>query len=133
MATRSTIAIELKDGTVHQVYCHWDGYPSNNGRILLEHYTDEKKILELLSHGDMSSLGEEIGEPHEFGKSPNKKWTEYYRRDRGESGLETKHYRSFEHYKKAGWSESYDYIYRNGVWYVNDQKLSESEELYEDG
>ena len=27
MATRSRIAIELSDGTVKSVYCHWDGYP----------------------------------------------------------------------------------------------------------
>ena len=25
MATRSTIALEFADGSVGQVYCHWDG------------------------------------------------------------------------------------------------------------
>ena len=40
MATRSTIALEFADGTVQQVYCHWDGYLDYNGKLLAEHYTD---------------------------------------------------------------------------------------------
>ena len=32
MGTRSTIALEFADGTVGQVYCHWDGYLSKIGR-----------------------------------------------------------------------------------------------------
>ena len=40
MATRSRIAIEKENGTVESIYCHWDGYPENNGRILVENYTD---------------------------------------------------------------------------------------------
>jgi hypothetical protein len=40
MGTRSTIALEFADGTVEQVYCHWDGYLSNNGKILQAHYMD---------------------------------------------------------------------------------------------
>ena len=36
MGTRSTIALEYADGTVEQVYCHWDGYVSHNGLILSE-------------------------------------------------------------------------------------------------
>ena len=48
MSTRSTIAIELADGTVKQVYCHSDGYLSYNGRILFEHYSDPAKLEELI-------------------------------------------------------------------------------------
>ena len=40
MATRSTIALEFADGTVEQVYCHWDGYLAHNGLMLLEHYSN---------------------------------------------------------------------------------------------
>ena len=46
MGTRSTIALEYADGTVHQVYCHWDGYLEHNGRILQEHYLDPFKLQE---------------------------------------------------------------------------------------
>jgi hypothetical protein len=44
MATRSRIGIELEDGVIESIYCHWDGYPENNGKILLEHYQDPNKI-----------------------------------------------------------------------------------------
>jgi hypothetical protein len=58
MGTRSTIALEFADGTVQQVYCHWDGYLEHNGKILQEHYSDPFKLRDLIDLGDMSSLGE---------------------------------------------------------------------------
>ena len=36
----STIAMRYPDGHVKAVYAHWDGYPSHNGKILLEHYSN---------------------------------------------------------------------------------------------
>jgi hypothetical protein len=61
MATRSAIAIqETKEGPVRYVYCHFDGYPAHNGKILNEHYRDPSKVKELLALGDMSSLGETV-------------------------------------------------------------------------
>ena len=48
MATRSTIALEFADGTVQQVYCHWDGYIDHNGKILFENYSNPF-ILRMLS------------------------------------------------------------------------------------
>lgn len=56
MATRSNIGIRESDGTIRAVYCHYDGYPSNNGRILLDHYTNEVIVRELVAGGNMSSL-----------------------------------------------------------------------------
>lgn len=60
MSTRSNIAIERKNKTVEVVYCHWDGYLSYNGQILLDNYKDINKINNLISKGDISSLGENI-------------------------------------------------------------------------
>lgn len=60
MSTRSNIAIERKNKTVEVVYCHFDGYLSNNGQILLDNYKDIDKINNLISKGDISSLGENI-------------------------------------------------------------------------
>ena len=74
MATRSTIAIEHEDGTVEQVYCHFDGYLSHNGKILQEHYTDRSKVEQLVALGDMSILGNEIGEKQDF-DNPVNGWT----------------------------------------------------------
>ena len=66
MSTRSRIGIEFENGTVASIYCHWDGYPDNNGVILLEHYQDVEKIKQLIELGDISSLAPEIGEKHDF-------------------------------------------------------------------
>lgn len=57
MATRSEIYLEKEDGTFDYVYCHWDGYPEWNGRILLKHYNDVEKVKALISLGSISSLG----------------------------------------------------------------------------
>lgn len=48
MSTRSTIALQRQDGSIVCVYCHWDGYPSGNGKILLRHYKDVKKVSRLV-------------------------------------------------------------------------------------
>jgi len=48
MATTSRIAILNFDGSVDSIYCHYDGYPSHNGKILLKYYNDEMKIRKLI-------------------------------------------------------------------------------------
>ena len=66
MATRSTIALEFADGTVQQVYCHWDGYLEHNGEILFHHYVDPFKTRDLIDQGDISSLGTVVGEKQSY-------------------------------------------------------------------
>ena len=61
MATRSTIAKEFEDGTIKQVYCHWDGYFDGVGTTLLKHYTNNEKLDQLLELGDISRLGSGLG------------------------------------------------------------------------
>ena len=83
MATRSTIAIQNDDGTVTGIYCHWDGYLSYNGRILKENYNTEAKVRELIALGQLSALGETIGEKVDFNNAPDGQCIAYGR-DRGE-------------------------------------------------
>ena len=61
MATRSRIGLELKDGQIVSVYCHWDGYPSFNGRVLRTHYNTEDQVRELIDGGDISALRTNAG------------------------------------------------------------------------
>lgn len=62
MSTRSNIGMVSKDGKSAQViYCHSDGYPSYNGKILLEHYQDEKKIKQLIKLGTFLTLDPRSG------------------------------------------------------------------------
>ncbi len=117
MATRSTIALEYADGTVGQVYCHWDGYLDNNGKILYNHYQDPFKLRELLDLGDISSLSSEIGAAHDFDERGA--GTTFYMRDRGETGCGQKMFNCYEDYVLNHQHEEYEYILRkDGIWYV---------------
>lgn len=89
MATRSRIGILNTDGTVTSIYCHWDGYPSHNGRILRESYTNEARVRALLAPGNLSSLQKYIGTKHDFDARLGHECT-YYGRDRGDTGVMAK-------------------------------------------
>lgn len=121
MGTRSTIALEYADGTVEQIYCHWDGYLEHNGAILAEHYMDPFKVRQLMNLGDMSSLAANIGTQHEFGRAPEGECT-FYKRDRNESGVGSKKFMDFEDYVDNHQYEEYEYILRQvdgkAVWFV---------------
>ncbi len=132
MATRSTIALEFADGTVRQVYCHWDGYLDNNGQILLNNYQDPFKLRDLIDLGDISSLGPNIGDKHDFDiqakygtpeynaeQEARQQITTFYGRDRGETGIEARKFKDFADYRKNAQFEEYNYILRrDGKWYV---------------
>lgn len=119
MGTRSTIALEYADGTVDQVYCHWDGYLSNNGRILQEHYQDPFKLQRLMKLGDLSCLGPNIGDKHDFNAAADYADCTFYGRDRGETGVKARRFKDFADYRSNAQSEEYNYILRqDGLWYV---------------
>lgn len=130
MATRSTIALEFADGTVQQVYCHWDGYLDNNGKLLQEYYMDPFKVRDLMDLGDISSLRPEIGTQHPFSQFDTKmpedvframfdNMTTFFGRDRGETGTDSKKFANFEEYVVEHQYEEYEYILRtDGKWYV---------------
>jgi hypothetical protein len=105
MSTRSTIALEFADGSVSQVYCHFDGYLDGVGDDLVRGYSDPFELRELIDGGDMSC----IGEPYT---------------DRGESYEDTKarRFQNFDEYVAECQQEEYDYILRNvngkATWFV---------------
>lgn len=66
MSTRSDIIAKRADGRWASIYCHSDGYPKHNGRILDEHYADAARVAALIALGDLSLLGPEIGVKHPF-------------------------------------------------------------------
>ena len=94
MATRSVIGIRENDGQITQIYCHWDGYPSNHWPLLTQHYAIEHKVRQLMSYGDRSALDA-----------------------KPESGL-------FQNGSKArtdadwiDYGQEYEYLFENGTWY----------------
>jgi hypothetical protein len=108
MGTRSSISL-YKDGIVKTIYCHWDGYLSNNGRILVTSYNTIERVEELLSFGDCSSLDEDLSK------------CEFYGRDRKEKDTQCREYQvgKIEKVKQITNEEgqAYDYLFFNGGWY----------------
>jgi hypothetical protein len=116
MATRSRIGIQNQDGTVSSIYSHWDGYPSHNGKILKEQYTDRSKVESLIALGSISSLAEstECPEGHGF-ENRIDGYTVAYHRDRGED-LSIQTHSSVESYLESN-VEEYGYLYTlEGEW-----------------
>jgi hypothetical protein len=117
---------------IKSVYCHWDGYLSNNGQILQEHY-DSTKANNLVALGDLSSLRAEIGEKHAFSRletpmdeeAYNKLYgnmTTFYGRDRDEENVSWKVAHSFEEFLEQvnNCGGEYYYVMKDGVWYCGD-------------
>ena len=125
MATRSNIAMKTADGKIVSVYCHWDGYVANNGRILLENYTDVDKIEALVALGSISSLGEQIGEAQDFDDRSTQKdeWTLFYSRDRDEQ-LSIQEYNDIPSWIAD--MEEYAYLWNGQDWLVNDHGETDS-------
>ena len=115
MATRSRIGLyDPQTQTVNSIYCHWDGYPEHNGKILVKHYTDINKINELLNLGDISVLGEEIGVRTDFNNPHITEQCIAYSRDRGERYLDvcmTKNESLQEYIRHSDSNEEYVYLY----------------------
>ena len=136
MGTRSTIALEFADGTVQQVYCHWDGYLEHNGKILYQHYGNPFKLRELIDLGDLSSLRPNIGEQHAFSPFEVKmplaehdalygEMCTFYARDRGETCPAHK-FKDYADYVENHAYQEYEYILRQvdgqAVWFVAEHK-----------
>lgn len=122
MATRSTISIIQTDGVKRTIYCHWDGYPSNNGRILLEHYKKPEKVRELIDLGDISVLDKHISPPngkeHSFSNRCEGVVLAYHR-DRGEAykDVMAREFYSTANIPKETQEWDYVYIEAEKKWY----------------
>lgn len=137
MSTNSRIGVLRDSNKVESIYCHWDGYPSYNGELLLQHWTDIDQINVLIALGDLSSLGKIIGNKHDFdtshgiGKYENGiytltptpasegKWCCFYARDRGENNVASKTH------TLADWpdcGQEYEYLFNPfaGHWTFRD-------------
>ncbi len=130
MGTRSTIAMKKPEGGIVGIYCHWDGYPAHNGEILNTYYTDTDTIAKLIGLGDLSSLGQEVGEVHNFdakyGDEPElpmtEDWCLAYGRDRGETGTEARHFDNAQDWVNAmegSWCE-WAYLWDGENWLVHE-------------
>ena len=119
MATRSMIGILEDDGTVTAIYCHWDGYPENNGLLLMKHWNDAYLIDHLMGLGNLSSLGREIGERQDFDQPTDRNWCLAYGRDRDEPDQNATSYASRDDYISNAASDhcaDYIYLWEKDLW-----------------
>lgn len=117
MGTSARICKVEPSGKVRSIYCNWDGYPSGVGKILKEHYTDSKKIDELLDLGNISSLKKHVsGSQYHSYDSPDHDVTIAYHRDRGESMYHAKIHDTLAEVPE----EDYNYVYVDEKWHLYD-------------
>ena len=124
MATRAIIA-KLDDKGVKAIYNHSDGYLEHAGRILAEHYKDESKVDELLAHGDVSIIDENIGVKIDFNDYKTRyanKQCKFYMRDRGEKYKHAEQLKDETELIEFSNNCDVDFIYMfaYGYWYVYD-------------
>ena len=127
MATRSVIAkLNKETKEIKAIYCHNDGYLAHNGCILDSHYQDENKVDELLKHGDISSLGNNIGEKinwDDFELAHKNEQCMFYARDRGEylknrKSIILEDDIALIEFANTACDAEYIYMYAFGAWYV---------------
>ena len=112
MSTNSRIGIRNPDSTITSIYCHWDGYPENNGVILRERYDNEKIIRKLMKLGDISTLG------------PDTNLTVAYGRDKDEPDTDACTVPDLQRFLEIG--EEYNYLWEDNKWKCfNHSKLIE--------
>jgi len=136
MGTRSNIIVKVSNGKWQRIYCHWDGYISHHGPILLEHYNSQELAEKLVSGGDLSSLdincevpdGSVREAPHKFG-NPVDGYCVYYGRDRGEEQTVRLFDTLFEAFPKGdSWTE-YVYIWNGETWLFSPLPVPVNESL----
>jgi hypothetical protein len=126
MSTRSSIGRKNTDGTVTAIYCHFDGYLSGVGKKLARYWQDAAKVDALIELGDLSALGEEIGERQDFDdrSSQHAEWCLAYGRDRSESGTQAREHADLDAYVAAreGYWADYQYLFDDGTWFVRNRR-----------
>lgn len=115
MGTHSRIGLQLADGSILSVYCHYDGYVSFNGVKLVEHFNSYDKASELIDGGDMSCLWTNAGWNNEVLPEVGP----LYYSSRGEV-TEPRYDMSLKTYLANG--EEYAYLFVNGEWVCYDTK-----------
>lgn len=128
MSTRSLIGRINPDNSVTTIYCHWDGYPTNQFPILYYSYSNEEKLTALLELGSISYLEKDVAPPegrvHTFDK-PYPFTTVAYHRDRGDKWEECKpdNYTSLDEMLEDDGNRNieYFYIFDGDRWHLYDR------------
>jgi hypothetical protein len=120
MSTNSTLAVKHEDGTVSQIYCHWDGYPSHHAPILLNYYHTLESVEQLISFGDLSVLAERCtpSSEHHWFTTPDEGVCIYYGRDRGEDEVDPERFDNQDAFYVSRQDEEYNYYFVFDQWWL---------------
>lgn len=125
MSTRSMIAIQDADGACYAIYCHFDGYVSHMGDMLVRHFNSDEKAADLVNEGELRSLMEDAnGEVvlEHFEADFDKREIEYY--DNAVDMLNA--FVSSDREYIYLWDDEVEaWVYRNIRWTENGKHLSE--------
>ena len=121
-----------KKGNIESAYVHYDGYPENVKPLLIKHYTDKKKIADLMKLAKVagvSYLAPELGAGKQNFNNPDENTSLFYGRDRGEKRSTTltgDASNIADYIRNASNDGSAEYVYlydeRDGKWYFASYK-----------
>jgi hypothetical protein len=126
MGTRSAIGYKTETGKIRAKYSHYDGYVAGAGKTLQEHYTQARKIAQMVELGDQSYMDKEIfpmpGSGHSF-ETPEEGVTIFYGRDRGETNVEAVEFDTVQEFVEyyTGSGCEYFYLHTAAGWIVHDR------------
>ena len=107
MGTRSIIGYKNSDGSVTTTYCHYDGYPNHNGRVLRKKYNSDERAKAVASAGYLSVLRKQGDLEFDISESVNsEKPVVYSSVDKARKYVFTE-----------TWAE-YFYLWDDGSWYI---------------
>jgi hypothetical protein len=128
MPTRCLIATTMPEG-FRSIYCHQDGNPSSSGQLLLRHDAAPHAAASLIALGDLSALGEELGQRHDVDwmqtvpaghreSDPRWRMCRAYGRDRGETDCEAPTHPDFTDLVDAACAcgAEWLYLWHSGAW-----------------
>jgi len=120
MATTSTIAVVLHNESVIQTYCHYDGYPSHTGKILVENYNSVERAEQLIRKGSIVHLDKYI-EPlttlHNYESRERDVCLFHSPRD-SEKDIDVREFSSLVAYLRDTEYKNFDYIFTENKWFV---------------
>lgn len=128
--SRAMIGIENSDESIDAIYCCYDGQVEIVGWYLYSRFNTEERLRELISLGDIQSIGARIGNKIDFNKycenknyyNANKNQVVAYHRDMMWA-MKEHHYRNRDDYAHSVKLEvEYIYLYSDGTWYIRNAR-----------
>lgn len=94
--------MDIGEGQIRSVYCHWDGYPTGVGAALIAGFTTEEAVKALIDLGDLSTVVNHVVSYH---ASRGEAWESVQPKVHGYRGAPR---------------EEWFYLWRDGEWWVSD-------------